>query len=161
MLTSNSNSESSRVSNSAKHLSSPCYPLNHHTKCEAHCLQPAHSWVFRRGIGTESVWWKLRLNTSALAGDPDPYPRVFQIQNAIPGSVQVSATGWLGAVSQKLAGSRVLVGPHVLESTRVPHGYGNTHGVSKMGNTGSGTVSDFGTPRTPHTRTAVLWVFHG
>jgi len=34
----------------------------------------------------------VRLNTSALVGDPDPYPRVFQIQNAIPGSVRVSAT---------------------------------------------------------------------
>ena len=33
------------------------------------------------------------LSTSALAGDLDPYPRVFQILNAIPGSVQVSATG--------------------------------------------------------------------
>ena len=41
-------------------------------------------------------------------------------------------------------------------ATRVPHGYGNTHSVSKTGNTGSGTVSDFGTPHTPHTRTAVL-----
>ena len=44
----------------------------------------------------------VRLNTSALVGDPDPYPQVFQIQNAIPGSVWVSATGWLGAVSQNL-----------------------------------------------------------
>jgi hypothetical protein len=35
----------------------------------------------------------VRQSTSALAGDPDPYPQVFQIQNAIPGSVQVSATG--------------------------------------------------------------------
>jgi hypothetical protein len=59
----------------------------------------------------------LRQSTSALVGDPDPYPWVFQIQNAIPGSVRVSATGWLGAVSQKLAGSRVLVGPQVLGST--------------------------------------------
>ena len=30
---------------------------------------------------------EIRLNTSALAGDPDLYPQVFQIQNAIPGSV--------------------------------------------------------------------------
>src|SRR5882762_2317277 len=35
----------------------------------------------------------LRQSTSALMGDPDSYPRVFQIQNAIPGSVWVSATG--------------------------------------------------------------------
>ena len=35
----------------------------------------------------------LGLSTSALAGDPDPYPWVFQILNAIPGSMQVSATG--------------------------------------------------------------------
>ena len=34
----------------------------------------------------------LRLNTSALMGDLDPYPQVFQIYNAIPGSVRVSAT---------------------------------------------------------------------
>ena len=32
---------------------------------------------------------------------------------------------------------------------RVPHGYGETRGVPKMGNTGTGmgTVGDFGTPR--------------
>ena len=36
---------------------------------------------------------RLRHFTSALAGDPDPYPRVFRIQNAIPGSARVSATG--------------------------------------------------------------------
>ena len=30
---------------------------------------------------------------------------------------------------------------------RVLHGYGNTHSVSKMGNTGTGMVLDFGTPR--------------
>jgi hypothetical protein len=52
--------------------------------------------------------------------------------------------------------------PHTyIPVTRVLHGYGNTRGVSKTGNTGSGTVSDFGTPRTPRTRTAVLRVFHG
>ena len=59
---------------------------------------------------------------------------------------------------------------HILDSSiytvsiwvgRVPHGYGNTRGVSKTGNTGSGTVLDFATPRIPCTRTAVLWVFHG
>ena len=54
---------------------------------------------------------------SALVGDPDPYPWVFQIQNAIPGSVRVSATGWLGAVSQKLMGQQVL------ESTDKYSGY--------------------------------------
>ena len=44
---------------------------------------------------------------------------------------------------------------------RVPHGYGNTRGVSKTGNAGTGTVLDFGTPRTPCTRTAVSRVFTG
>ena len=44
---------------------------------------------------------------------------------------------------------------------RVPHGYGNTRGVSKTGNTGMGTVLNFGTPRTLHTRTAVSRVFTG
>ena len=46
-------------------------------------------------------------------------------------------------------------------SCRVPHGYGNTRGVSKTGNAGTGTVLDFGTPRTPCTRTAVSRVFTG
>ena len=41
--------------------------------------------------------------------------------------------------------------------TRVLHGYGNTRGVSKTGNTGTGTVVDFGTPR----HTAVSRVFTG
>ena len=44
---------------------------------------------------------------------------------------------------------------------RVPHGYGNTRGVSKTGNTGTGTVLNFGTPHTPRTRTAVSQVFTG
>ena len=61
--------------------------------------------------------FKLRQSTSALAGDPDPYLRVFQFQNTILGSMQVSATGWLGVVSQKLTGSQVPMGPQVLEST--------------------------------------------
>jgi hypothetical protein len=34
----------------------------------------------------------LRLSMSALMGDLDLYPQVFRIQNAIPGSAQVSAT---------------------------------------------------------------------
>jgi len=34
---------------------------------------------------------------SAIVGDLDPYPWVFQFQNAILGSVWVSATRWLGA----------------------------------------------------------------
>ena len=42
---------------------------------------------------------------------------------------------------------------------RVPHGYSNTCGVSKTGNAGTGTVLDFGTPRTPCTHTAVSRVF--
>ena len=54
---------------------------------------------------------------SALMGDLDPYPQAFQIQNAIPGSMWVSATRRLRATSQKLMGSQVLVGPQVLEST--------------------------------------------
>jgi hypothetical protein len=33
------------------------------------------------------------------------------------------------------------------EVSRIPHGYGFTRGSSKMGNAGTGTVSDFGTPR--------------
>ena len=35
----------------------------------------------------------IRQDMSALVGDLDLYPQVFQIQNAIPGSVWVSATG--------------------------------------------------------------------
>ena len=60
---------------------------------------------------------------SALMGDPDPYPQVFQIQNAIPGSVWVSATRQLGPVGQKLMGSQGLVGPHVFGSTYKYSGY--------------------------------------
>ena len=70
------------------------------------------------------IWWlqyqvlyHLRQSTSALAGDLDPYPQVFQIQNAIPGSVWVTATRWLRAMSQKLMGSWVPVGPQVLRNT--------------------------------------------
>jgi hypothetical protein len=66
---------------------------------------------------------KLRQSTSVLMGDPDPYPWVFQIQNALPGSMRVSATRWLRAASQKLVGSRVLVGPQVLGSTYKYSGY--------------------------------------
>ena len=78
-------------------------------------------WAANRRLGTSGP--SLRQSTSALMGDPDPYPRVFQIQNAIPGSVRVSATGWLGAVGQKLTGSQVLVGPHVLGSSYKYSGY--------------------------------------
>jgi len=76
-----------------------------------------------------NIWWNtvgwpgLRQSMSALMGDLDLYPWVFQIQNAIPGSVQVSATRWLRAVSQKLTGSQVLVGPQVLGSTYKYSGY--------------------------------------
>src|SRR5882762_7709017 len=41
---------------------------------------------------------RLRQSMSALVGDPDPYPWVFQFQNAIIGSV------WVPATSQKLVG---------------------------------------------------------
>ena len=37
----------------------------------------------------QSIGTSVRHFTSALAGDPDPYPQVFQVQNAIPGSVVV------------------------------------------------------------------------
>ena len=37
-------------------------------------------------------WIMLRQSTSALAGDPDPYPQVYSNEISIPGSVQVSAT---------------------------------------------------------------------
>jgi len=40
---------------------------------------------------------------SALMGDPDLYLWVFQFQNAIIGSV------WVSATSQKLVGSQVLI----------------------------------------------------
>jgi hypothetical protein len=33
---------------------------------------------------------KIRQSTSALVGDLDPYPREFQIQNAIPGSANLT-----------------------------------------------------------------------
>ena len=52
---------------------------------------------------------RLRQSMSALVGDQDLYPWVFQLQNAVIGSVWVSATRWLKATSQKLVGSWVLV----------------------------------------------------
>jgi len=46
------------------------------------------------GYSSPQVGYKLlRQSTSALVGTLDPYPQVFQIQDAIPGSVWVSATG--------------------------------------------------------------------
>ena len=53
----------------------------------------------------------IRQSMSALMGNPDPYPWVFQIENAIPRSVWVSATGWPRAMSQKHMGFQVPVGP--------------------------------------------------
>ena len=49
------------------------------------------------GVGHWFSWevtypTRLRQGMSALVGDPDPYPQVFQFQNAIIGSVRVSAT---------------------------------------------------------------------
>ena len=44
---------------------------------------------------------------------------------------------------------------------RVYQGLPKTHGVSEMGHTGLGTVSDFGTPQHTGTLTTVLWVFKG
>ena len=46
-------------------------------------------------------------------------------------------------------------------SDRDLHRYENTHGVSKTGNAGTGTVLDFGTLHTPCTHTAVSRVFTG
>ena len=45
--------------------------------------------------------------------------------------------------------------------SRVPHGYGNTHGVSKMGSAGMGTVVDFGKPQYTATRTRGITGIHG
>ena len=56
-------------------------------KAEGYLIEDGKLWQL--GGATPA---RVRLNTSALAGDPDPYPRVFQIQNAIPGFVWVSAT---------------------------------------------------------------------
>jgi hypothetical protein len=44
---------------------------------------------------------------------------------------------------------------------RVPHGYGNTRGVSKTGTAGTGTVVDFGTPQYTATRTRGVAGIHG
>ena len=74
-----------------------------------------HWRIYKKGNAEDNS--ALRQSTSALTSDLDPYPQVFQIPNAIPGSVRVSATRWLGAASQKLMGSQVLMGPQVLEST--------------------------------------------
>ncbi len=60
------------------------------------------------GVGHCFAWQvthptRLRQSMSALMGDPDLYLWVFQFQNAIIGSV------WVSATSQKLVGSRVLI----------------------------------------------------
>ena len=47
-------------------------------------------YTIRDGVNTD--WIRVRQSTSALTGDLDPYTWVFQIPNAIPGSMQVSAT---------------------------------------------------------------------
>ena len=52
----------------------------------------------------------LGLGTSALAGDPDPYPRVFWALNVTPRSVKILSHGSPGAASQKPMGQRVLTG---------------------------------------------------
>jgi hypothetical protein len=46
----------------------------------------------------------LRLATSALVGDPDPYPRVFWVPNVTPGSVKILSHGSPGSVGQKPMG---------------------------------------------------------
>ena len=43
-------------------------------------------------------------------------------------------------ISTYIVADKVWHGGHVAIESRVPHGYGDTRGVSKMGNTGSGTV---------------------
>jgi hypothetical protein len=54
--------------------------------------------------------WTVRLSTSALAGDPDPYPRVFWAPNVTPGSVKIFSHGSPGAASQKPMGQWVPIG---------------------------------------------------
>ena len=54
---------------------------------------------------------------SALVGDPDPNPWVFNFLIAILGSAPVSATRRLGSVSQVPVNSQVPMSPHLLEST--------------------------------------------
>jgi gag-polypeptide of LTR copia-type len=53
---------------------------------------------------------KIRLGTSALVGNPDPYPRVFWAPNVTPGSVKIFSHGSPGAASQKPMGQRVPTG---------------------------------------------------
>ena len=52
----------------------------------------------------------LRLGTSALAGDPDPYPWVFWAPNVTPRSVKILSHGSPRAVSQKPVGQQVPTG---------------------------------------------------
>ena len=56
---------------------------------------------------------------SALAGDPDPYPRVFWVLNVTPGSVKIFSHGSPGAVSQKPMGQWVPTGIFNDGSSRV------------------------------------------
>jgi hypothetical protein len=53
-----------------------------------------------------------------------------------------------------------LIEPYLVPS-RDCHGYGNTRGVSKTGNAGTGTVLHFGIPRHTATRTrGIILSFH-
>ena len=62
-------------------------------------------------IPSESpVVLNLRLGTSALASDPDLYPRVFWVLNVTPRSVKILSHGSPGAASQKPMGQWVLIG---------------------------------------------------
>ena len=79
------------VINALSNIDKPTMEQDHKQaqhKTEGYLIEDGKLWQL--GGATPA---RVRLNTSALAGDPDPYPRVFQIQNAIPGSVRVSATG--------------------------------------------------------------------
>ena len=60
-----------------------------------------------------------------------------------------------------MATGRTLLFKMTTVPTRVPHGYGNTHGVSKTGNTGTVTVLIFGAPWHTIPEPAVSWLFMG
>ena len=60
-------------------------------------------WMMDSQFGYEEArtcHQELRQSMSAPAGDPDPYPWVYSNDIPIPGSVQVSATRWLGLTGQ-------------------------------------------------------------
>ena len=112
-------------------------------------------YVFLLGLSTISWSSKKQVTVATLSVDGE-----YQA-----GSMTTRHGLWLRRLLIELSLDELETSPTAIfidnRGARVLHGYGNTRGVSKTGNTGTGTVLNFGTPRTPRTHTAVSRVFTG